>query len=286
MVPSSLTPSDSDMAHTFTVSLTVYSLIKKKTAKGKAATPKEAKAVKVKELQFSVDDMNYLDFLQSILDKHGRDQYMLLARKQFAFKYIPPKVKGQHASDAMDVDNEANYKEMVKKIQQDNPSSTRILVDMKGIEKLPALDANIDNDDDNEITDDDDNKVFMMKDICTYVGPMGTIALTLAMILDWCYALDEGQATLTTLPNIPLFDMANNSTGLPVTKAPPHGDPSVILPPATSLHTLPQPPSSPPLPSLTQLKRFLVYAEINLRICNTSQYENVLNWAGCPCEYK
>ncbi|KAI9464257.1 hypothetical protein HD554DRAFT_2316030, partial [Boletus coccyginus] len=149
-MPSSSTPSDSDMAHTFTISLTVYSLIKKKTAKGKAAAPKEAKAVKVKELQFLVDDTNYLNFLQSILDKHGQDQYRLSAKKQFAFKYIPLKTKGQRASDAMDVNNEADYKEMVKKIQQDNPSSTRILVDMKDIEKLPALGANADNDDDNK----------------------------------------------------------------------------------------------------------------------------------------
>ena len=58
----------------------------------------------------------------------------------------------------MDVDNEADYKEMVKKIQQSNPSSTKILVNMKDIEKLPALGGNVE-DDDNETTDGDDNKV-------------------------------------------------------------------------------------------------------------------------------
>ncbi|KAI9573363.1 hypothetical protein HD554DRAFT_2035200 [Boletus coccyginus] len=115
-MPLSLTPSDSDMAYTFAISLTIYSLIKKKTAKGKVATPKEAKAIKVKKLQFLVNNTNYLDFPQSILDKHGQDQYRLLAKKQFTFKYISPKAKGQCASDTMDVDNEADYKEMVKKI--------------------------------------------------------------------------------------------------------------------------------------------------------------------------
>jgi hypothetical protein len=84
---------DADMAYTFAVSLTVYSLIKKQTAKGKAITSKEEKSVKVKELQFLIDDTNYINFLQSILDKHGQDQYLLSAKKQFAFKYIPPKVK-------------------------------------------------------------------------------------------------------------------------------------------------------------------------------------------------
>ncbi|KAI9570934.1 hypothetical protein HD554DRAFT_2240850 [Boletus coccyginus] len=235
-MPSSPTPSDLDMAYTFAISLTVYSLIKKKTAKGKAAAPKEAKAVKVKELQFSVNDMNYLDFLQSILDKHGQDQYMFSAKKQFAFKYVHiyhQRRKGnQCASNAMDVNNEADYKEMVKKIQQDNPSSTRILVDMKDVEKLPALAANADDNNDNEITNDDNDRILKMSDIEShlvhwriklqacyknsydegymYVSPMGTIALIPAMILDWCRALDEGQAMLTTLPNIPSFDMANN----------------------------------------------------------------------------
>jgi hypothetical protein len=92
-MPASPTLSDSDMAYTFAVSLTVYSFIKKKTAKGKVAAPKEEKSVKVKELQFSIDDTNYLDFLQSILDKHGQDQFMLSAKTQFSFKYIPPKAK-------------------------------------------------------------------------------------------------------------------------------------------------------------------------------------------------
>ena len=58
----------------------------------------------------------------------------------------------------MDVDNEADYKEMVKKIWQGNPSSTKILVDMKDIEKLPTLGGNAE-DDDNETTDGDDDKV-------------------------------------------------------------------------------------------------------------------------------
>ena len=92
-MPVSPTPSDSDTVYTFAVSLTVYSLIKKKTPRGKAATSKEEKSVKVKELQFSIDNTNYLDFLQSILNKHGQDQYMLLVKKQFPFKYIPLKVK-------------------------------------------------------------------------------------------------------------------------------------------------------------------------------------------------
>ena len=50
-----------------------YCLLSHQEAKGKAAAPKEGKTVKIKELQISINDMSYLDFLQSILNKHGQD---------------------------------------------------------------------------------------------------------------------------------------------------------------------------------------------------------------------
>jgi hypothetical protein len=54
----------------FSVTLTVYSTVKKKT-KGKSSTAatKEEKSLKRKELLFAVNDGNYLEFLQSILEK-------------------------------------------------------------------------------------------------------------------------------------------------------------------------------------------------------------------------
>ena len=90
-----LSPSSSntDTEYTFAVALTIYTFIKKKAAKDKAAVPKEEKAIKIKKLQFLIDNMNYLDILQSILDKDGQDQYKLSMKKQFTFKYIPPKAK-------------------------------------------------------------------------------------------------------------------------------------------------------------------------------------------------
>ena len=60
----------------------------------------------------------------------------------------------------MDVDNEADYKEMVKKIHQDNPFSTKILINMKDVEKLSTLGDNTEDNND-ETTDSDDNKVHM-----------------------------------------------------------------------------------------------------------------------------
>jgi hypothetical protein len=76
------------------ISLTVYSLLKKKTSiKSKTPTLKEEKLVKVKELHFSTNDANYLDFLQSILDKHRQEQYKVLEKRHFLFKYVLLKAK-------------------------------------------------------------------------------------------------------------------------------------------------------------------------------------------------
>ncbi|KAH0834301.1 hypothetical protein J3R83DRAFT_11676, partial [Lanmaoa asiatica] len=117
MQPSS-PAADGEKLHTFNVSLTVYSLLKKKATRGahKASTLKEEKTMKVKELHFRIDDDNYINFLTSLLEKHGQEQYKVLQDCCFPFKYVPLKLKIQRSSDAMDVDHEADYKEMVKKI--------------------------------------------------------------------------------------------------------------------------------------------------------------------------
>ncbi|KAH0828620.1 hypothetical protein J3R83DRAFT_2964, partial [Lanmaoa asiatica] len=84
--------SDDQKAHTFKVSLTVYSLLKKKTS-WKVSTLKEEKSMKVKELLFTVDDDNYIEFLTSLLEKYGWEQYKVSQQHCFPFEYIPPKVK-------------------------------------------------------------------------------------------------------------------------------------------------------------------------------------------------
>jgi len=85
-------PQDSEDEHAFSVSLTVYSKIKKVT-KGKT-TSKEEKSIKTKELVFPINESNHLDFLRSILLKHGQKSYEVTEKKHYPFWYIPPKVKG------------------------------------------------------------------------------------------------------------------------------------------------------------------------------------------------
>lgn len=45
----------------------------------------------------------------------------------------------QRSSKAMDVDHESDYKEMVKKIEESNPTTTKIFINMKDVQKLPIL---------------------------------------------------------------------------------------------------------------------------------------------------
>ncbi|KAI6041844.1 hypothetical protein EDC04DRAFT_2892540 [Pisolithus marmoratus] len=126
--------------YAFTIALTVYSSLKK-NMKGKASALKDVKPVKTKELFFPLQDDNYLLFLQSILEKHGQDQYKVSVHKCYPFKFVPPKVKGQCVSDAVDVDNEIDYKEMVEKLCHNDSSTTKILIDMKQVERLPLSES-------------------------------------------------------------------------------------------------------------------------------------------------
>ncbi|KAI6037475.1 hypothetical protein EDC04DRAFT_2897425 [Pisolithus marmoratus] len=131
-------PPESETLCSVTVTLTVYSNLKKKTQKGKVSTAKEVKSMKMKELLFPLRDDNYLSFLQSLLKKHGQDQFKVSERKCYPFKFMLPKVKSQCIGDMMDVDNEVNYQEMVRKILSINPSVTKIFINMKHVEKLPS----------------------------------------------------------------------------------------------------------------------------------------------------
>ncbi|KIK13114.1 hypothetical protein PISMIDRAFT_18230, partial [Pisolithus microcarpus 441] len=66
---SSPAPEGDDPPQSFSIFLTVYSKIKKTSARGKT-TSKEEKSTKMKELLFVADNSNYLEFLQAILLKH------------------------------------------------------------------------------------------------------------------------------------------------------------------------------------------------------------------------
>ncbi|KIK28176.1 hypothetical protein PISMIDRAFT_7690 [Pisolithus microcarpus 441] len=151
----------------------------------------------MKELLFVADNSNYLEFLQAILLKHGLESYEVTDKKHFPLKYVPPKAKGQRASDAIDVDNATDYREMVKKISEEKPAVVKIFVDMRHIERLPR--ASKSSEDDSEFASDStkgkcgrvkkvdlDNRLARWRlklqkaykneqdEGLTYVGPLGT----------------------------------------------------------------------------------------------------------------
>ena len=84
-------PQETNDEHAFSISLTVYSKIKK-MSKGKI-TSKEDKSTKTKELIFAINSSNYLDFLQNVLLKHGQKSYEVTEKKHYPFRYIPLKEK-------------------------------------------------------------------------------------------------------------------------------------------------------------------------------------------------
>ncbi|KAI5983542.1 hypothetical protein EDD15DRAFT_2533728 [Pisolithus albus] len=71
---SSPAPEDDDTPQSFSIFLTLYSKIKKMTAKGRM-TSKEEKSTKMKELLFAAVNSNYLKFHEAILLKPGLENY-------------------------------------------------------------------------------------------------------------------------------------------------------------------------------------------------------------------
>lgn len=150
----------SEVEQVFSISLIVYSKVKK-MLRGKSAL-KEEKTMKTKELSFAIQSLNYVDFLRSMLQKHGQEDYEVTAKKHYPFRYTLPKTKGyrdqflfiyhktrangeytrQRVADAIDVDNVADYQEMVTKIADSKPPAIiKILVDMRDVQKLPRAQA-------------------------------------------------------------------------------------------------------------------------------------------------
>ncbi|KAN0097883.1 hypothetical protein V8E55_002329 [Tylopilus felleus] len=206
--------------HAFAVTLTVYSTPKQ--SKG-GKTTKQEKSLKTKELFFTLKESNYIKFLLGILEKHGKTQYEITNKQCFPFKFVMPKAKGQCIGDAMDVNNESDYKAMVQKILNTtvDPGMIKIFVDMKHVKKLSQVDG--------ESGDEESGCASCLmahethKNVqnehnsgLTYVGPSeplshNTILLSLQMVLDWARALEEGQAMLHILPNMPSFDIINKA---------------------------------------------------------------------------
>ncbi|KAI6096415.1 hypothetical protein EV401DRAFT_2083057 [Pisolithus croceorrhizus] len=205
-----------EQQYAFMVALMVYLNLKSKM-KGKASTLKEVKSMKIKELSFPLKDDNYLGFLQAVLNKHGKDHYKVLEKKCYLFKYVPPKTKGQCVGDVMDIDNEADYQEMVGKVSSIQPSTTKIFIDMKQVKRLPTGESGDKSSESSNVANN--LKPHLMEvPIWTHALPGG------ASNFNDCTRMstmkEEGQATLDTPPNIESFNMMNRATYLhPTCKA-------------------------------------------------------------------
>ncbi|KAI6013895.1 hypothetical protein EDC04DRAFT_2904341 [Pisolithus marmoratus] len=206
---------DDNTPQSFSIFLTIYSKIKKMSVKGRT-TLKEEKSTKMKELLFGTVKSNYLNFLQAILLKHGLENYEVTEKRHFPPQICSAKATTtkysirQWVTDTINVNNAIDYREMVKKISEDKPSVVKIFVDMQHIEKLPQA---MKSSNDSEFALDSLKKAYKNKhnERLTYIGPLGSIPLMPAIVWDWCLALEDGQATIATLPNIESFNMANKA---------------------------------------------------------------------------
>ena len=78
--------------------------------------------------------------LSSSYLRKPKDQYAISPPLLLISTWLQLTYFSQHVNDAIDVDNKADYMEMVKKIHARNPGTTKIYVDMKHIEKIPSMD--------------------------------------------------------------------------------------------------------------------------------------------------
>ncbi|KAG1850455.1 hypothetical protein F4604DRAFT_1959350 [Suillus subluteus] len=230
---------------TFIIHLDTYT--KTTTESNGKAKAKEVKSTKVKELVFQISEHNHVEFLTTILAKHDKSHHRVTERKKYSFKYYLGNSRGR--AEAMDVDNEADYAEMAKKLISEEPRKVKVFIDMKNVEKLPVSTRNETMGDtasqDSGASDDDeiavvDNATELDHEIAhfrrliikkwgneydnsvTYIHQSGMeIPCTPAMIKDWAHGMYEirtikydGDATTMVPPNIPSFDPTKHEAPL------------------------------------------------------------------------
>ncbi|KAG1837964.1 hypothetical protein DFJ58DRAFT_846247 [Suillus subalutaceus] len=126
-LPSDSSPETPGFMATFIIYLDTYT--KTTTENNGKAKTKEVKSTKVKELVFQVSESNYIEFLTTILMKHDKSHYRITERKKYTFK----------RAEAMDVDNQADYAEMAKKLISKEPRKVKIFVDISSLTSMLLL---------------------------------------------------------------------------------------------------------------------------------------------------
>ena len=75
------------------MALTVYLTIKQSSKAEVTTAKQQEKSIKTKKLLFPLDETNYIHFLESMLEKHGKAQYKVSSKQWYSFKYIILKTK-------------------------------------------------------------------------------------------------------------------------------------------------------------------------------------------------
>ncbi|KAF8265502.1 hypothetical protein EI94DRAFT_1436561, partial [Lactarius quietus] len=204
-----------------------------KGKKAKTVTTKETRAKEFVHI-FVDDEVNYLVFLQAILDNHHLSKYKVSDQAVFPCKVqVPPASK----SDAMYIINFDEYKGLVTKIGKRTPSRPIIIfVEMPEVEKVFAKVNEGDGPAGNDSDEDDDSlgltKVdYELARFCrmlekkygtdhngtySYIDPMTATAIPLTpfMMKEWARAMYDGAATVNNPPNTVTFDHTVHKSSL------------------------------------------------------------------------
>lgn len=118
--------------------------------KGKRGPKGAKKEARGKDLHFSCTPTNYLGFLNALLKRYGESKYKISATQRFPFKFHYP---GRayvifsldffcscahykyRKSDALDIDCEKEYREMVQKLDNNQWKKVHVTFDMDDIKK-------------------------------------------------------------------------------------------------------------------------------------------------------
>ncbi|KAJ7098942.1 hypothetical protein C8R44DRAFT_642692 [Mycena epipterygia] len=234
---------DTDIqAHTvkITAHLTFYTAVPGNTGSSGARSKnktEQKKETKAKEFSHSFESglENYLQLLKTILAKHGEEKYNVMDRMTYGIKVQLPSVKYTLSTsinsisdipcrkgDALDIDNFAEYQDLVKDIIEGMPSKMNIYIDMADIQKRWSGRGSqgSDNEDEDAGLYDANGLSDLERELArlrgkiekkyqndhnagyTYIDPKtGTShPLTPQMMKEWCRAMYDGEATINQPP--------------------------------------------------------------------------------------
>ncbi|KAF8153331.1 hypothetical protein B0H34DRAFT_861457 [Crassisporium funariophilum] len=306
-------PNTSHKVEVVTVQLQFCVLPPATSAKTTGTKPLSKLETKNKELAFTfkLEEENYLLFLSAMLKEHGHTKYIPV-KKQHRFGIKVTMGGKKTKKDAIDINNFAEYKKIVEKILDEEPSKLHVFLnldDVKARSKQQGNRTDSSSDGENSAKDSDhEGKSGIDQEIACFCGLLEKkyanpadsgytfilnygekIPLTPSMMLEWAQACYNGTTTTSKPPNMLAFDPKKCVQFLFETPKNTLGGSSSssdgILHSLASKSPYPNTPStvpstSPAKYSPSKLHAFLKHAADKLGVKDAMEYEYLLSNKG------